>query len=186
MTPSYIVLQWCLWITATGFFLLMTWVSGKFFRVNDKGAARGKRLMAVLAGGSSVYAIASLLPPTDTSLWRLITASILFIYATAFFIWAWKSNQAQPLDFIFSEKLPVRINQSGPYRHVRHPFYSSYCAAWLGTAIAGNSLLLAILSITLIAIYIQAAMREEHNFSISPLSDAYQAYKTDTGMLIPI
>ena len=37
------------------------------------------------------------------------------------------------------EDTPASLNQSGPYRFVRHPFYTSYSLTWLAAAVATAS-----------------------------------------------
>lgn len=187
MNPPLHYLQWSVWGLALTFFLMMTWVSGKFFKANDPGAIRGRRIMAALAGGNAIFALWTLFPPTLATAIQLIPTSLLFMYAIGMFIWAWQTNRARPLNFVFSDQVPQHINQSGPYRLVRHPFYSAYCAAWLGTALASasNNWLLPATCFALVLIYAWAARQEELAFYASPLGECYAIYITKTRMLVP-
>lgn len=180
-------LQWSVWVLALVFFLMMTWVSGTFFTANDPGAVRGRRVMAALAGGNAIFALWTLFPPTHATAIQLIPACLLFLYAIGMFIWAWQANRAHPLNFVFSDQVPLHINQSGPYRLVRHPFYSAYCATWIGTAVASasNNWLLPATCFALVFVYAWAARQEELAFYTSPLKELYAIYITKTRMLIP-
>jgi len=182
----HISLQWVDWVLACGLFLLMSWVSSTFFQVRDRAATLGKRFIAGFAGGTAVYALFRMLPPTGASTWQLVSALALLAYAACMFVWAWRTNQTRPFDFVFSNLPPQHISQSGPYGLVRHPFYSAYCTAWLGAAAAANDVLLSGLSAVLIVIYIIAARREERAFGASPLGNTYQSYRANTCMLLPI
>lgn len=185
MAGVQIALQWMAWASAVVFFLLMIWISGTFFQVQDSGAIRGKRLMALLAGGSAAYASWNLFPSTGTPIAQTLPALILYMYAIWMLIWAWRTSQARPLNFVFSHQLPQHLTRAGPYAHVRHPFYSAYCAAWSGTAVLSNDWVLRALCLALILTYIRAAIREEHGFLATPLKEAYIHYRANTRMLVP-
>ncbi len=95
------------------------------------------------------------------------------------------SNRQRPLSFAFSDDEPRHLVCSGPYRWIRHPFYSAYLLAWLATPIATVQPLMLVPLLVMAAIYVAAARVEERKFEASPLASAYARYRTRTGMFVP-
>jgi protein-S-isoprenylcysteine O-methyltransferase Ste14 len=178
-------LSWVLWLTALLFFGLMCWVSATFFKVKDASAKNDKRFVSVVAGGLALYVLYRLFPSSSFGTLRAISAWLLFAYATAVFIWAWRVNLSQPLDFVFSARAPQHIQMRGPYAYVRHPFYSSYCAAWIGSMVASFDFWIIAVGCGLIALYVWAAKREEHAFEASAHGAIYREYRQRAGILLP-
>lgn len=172
--------------TATCFYILMSIVSMRFFIVNDEGARKGKKLIAITAGTSSLVAIFMFWHYVPSNWSLIIMSGFLYVYAYIMFIWSWKTHNAKPLSFAFSNQMPRHVITTGPNKHVRHPFYSSYCAAWLGFALATPHWLSLCLSLTLISLYVKIAQREEKQFKDSTLSEFYLEYSRKTPSLIPI
>ncbi|MBP1843014.1 protein-S-isoprenylcysteine O-methyltransferase Ste14 [Rhizobium petrolearium] len=119
-------------------------------------------------------------------LWVQTVGLIIEIAAAALFWWAiWASRQAR-LRFAFDPALPHGIVSDGPYRYLRHPFYSSYLMFWSGWALASWSSIWSPVPVIFFAIvYIAAARMEERNFETSQLADEYREYKRRTGFFIP-
>ena len=89
------------------------------------------------------------------------------------------------LHFAFDTENPVSLVTSGPYRYVRHPFYTSYLIFWTGLAI-GTWLLWAVPVLLLMAVlYTVAARGEEAKFARTQMSDEYATYRARTGMFWP-
>jgi protein-S-isoprenylcysteine O-methyltransferase Ste14 len=178
-------LSWAVWLTALVFFGLMCWVSATFFQVKDAAAQRGKRFVSVVAGGLALYALYRLFPGSSFGIERGLIVWLLFIYATAVFTWAWRINLSQPLDFVFSARAPQHIQTRGPYARIRHPFYSSYCAAWIACMVATLDVWIIAVGCGLMALYFWAAKREEHAFEASAHGAIYREYRKSAGMLLP-
>jgi protein-S-isoprenylcysteine O-methyltransferase Ste14 len=179
------LLHWALWLTALVFFGLMCWVSATFFDVKDASARRGKRFVSVLAGSLALYVLYRLYPGSYFGIARSLAAWLLFVYAIAVFIAAWRVNLSKPLDFVFSDRAPEHIQMRGPYARIRHPFYSSYCAAWIASMAATLDIWIIVLGCGLIALYIWAAKREEGAFEASEHGMSYRQYRNRAGMLLP-
>ena len=163
----------------------MAWVSITFFVVEDNGAVMGKRAISMLAGGGSAYVLWRLLTSVRTDEHWLWIAFGLYAYAIGLFYWAWHANRSRPLDFAFSGREPQHFNQSGPYRWIRHPFYSAYCVAWVASWLAIREVGVTLLALLLISTYAIAARREERAFCASGFAEAYQRYRSKTGMFLP-
>ena len=74
---------------------------------------------------------------------------------------------------------------SGPYRYVRHPFYTSYLIFWTGLALGTWSLWAVPVLIVMLVLYAVAARSEEGKFSRTEMSADYAAYRARTGMFWP-
>lgn len=85
-----------------------------------------------------------------------------------------------------SRKAEHRLIDTGPYALVRHPIYTGLIVALGGTAaLAATPLVIAGFALMLAAFYLRA--REEEAFLTQELGAAvYQAYRTRTGMLLPL
>ncbi|WP_117192974.1 methyltransferase family protein [Rhizobium terrae] len=118
-------------------------------------------------------------------LWAQIVGLAVEIAAAILFWWAiWASRQAR-LRFAFDPALPHGIVSAGPYRYLRHPFYSSYLLFWSGWALASWSIWSALPVIFFATAYVMAARKEERNFEASPLANEYRQYKRRTGFFMP-
>jgi protein-S-isoprenylcysteine O-methyltransferase Ste14 len=153
------------------------------------------------------FATPDKMPPGAKLLFSMATAtSLLFLYLL------WSEHQATPLQivgltielggaalfwsaiaasrtarlrFAFDEEQPHSLVTDGPYKYLRHPFYSSYLVFWSGWAIATWSLWTFLPVAIFTVIYVVAAQSEERRFSASPLARDYEAYKRRAGFLWP-
>jgi protein-S-isoprenylcysteine O-methyltransferase Ste14 len=117
-------------------------------------------------------------------------AAIVGLVLEALSLWlfgaAIRASREARLLLAFDQKLPHSIVRQGPYRWVRHPFYTSYLIFWIGWAIAIWSPW-ALLPLTLTSvIYVIAALGEERKFARTPLAADYAAYRREAGMFWPV
>lgn len=121
----------------------------------------------------------------DQPVWAQAIGLALQLAAGALFFWAITASREARLDFAFTPEKPRGLVETGPYRHIRHPFYTSYIIFWTGWALATWSAYALLALIILIALYVVAARAEEEKFSQSPLAPAYAAYKRRAGFFWP-
>lgn len=116
---------------------------------------------------------------------RAIAAVAVLALASALFLWAAWTNRTRKLALAFSGATPEHVQTAGPYRLVRHPFYTSYLLAFAGGAVAAWTpwILPALLAGALT--YWRAARGEEEAFATSELAGAYGLYATRVGMFLP-
>lgn len=96
------------------------------------------------------------------------------------------ASRSARLGFAFDgEHVPHGLVTSGPYRYLRHPFYTSYLLFWAGWAIATWSPLAVVPLAAFAVTYMIAAQAEERRMSDSPLAHEYEAYKRRAGFLWP-
>lgn len=110
---------------------------------------------------------------------------ILFLYSHLAFWWAIKTVKRQRLSLAFSEDSPEELIVQGPYRWVRHPFYSAYVSSYLASALAAGFNPYGILFVGLLGFYIWSALYEENKFAKSSLRPAYERYCARTGRFTP-
>jgi len=89
------------------------------------------------------------------------------------------------LDFAFSVSSPKTLITSGPYKFIRHPFYTSYMLAWIACFIVSSNLVSALGGMWMFYLYYSAAKFEEQAFLASPLKREYSFYKIARGMFLP-
>jgi protein-S-isoprenylcysteine O-methyltransferase Ste14 len=114
-----------------------------------------------------------------------IIAWLMQLGSAALFVWAIKASKEARLTYIFDGGLPQGLATEGPYRYVRHPFYTSYIAFWSAWALATGSIWSFIPVICLSAFYVRAAGEEERVLMTAPFSEAYREYRSRTGFMLP-
>ena len=80
---------------------------------------------------------------------------------------------------------PAQIVTWGPYKYVRHPFYTSFLLAFIATVLAfPHPLTLACLLYSFIALSV-TAIREERRLAKSEFGDEYRQYMSASGRFFP-
>lgn len=159
-------------------------MSGRFFRKVEHFGA-GFRL--IQAGGALAFAAnLQVLIAHGPIGWQPGVLALAF-YGIAFagFWWAIATHRHRPPTHAFSSDDPVDLVCRGPYRVVRHPFYSSYLITWSAALIATRELVLLAPLGVMTVIYWRAARLEERKFDGSRLAAQYRAYRARTGMFLP-
>lgn len=117
--------------------------------------------------------------------WRIAIAVGLQALAGGLFVWACAATRRIRPEMAFSPSKPTVLFRTGPYRYVRHPFYSSYIIFWLSCTIATNSITVTVVTILLIIIYTAAALQEQSVFLNSAFRLEYEAYRRTAGLFWP-
>ena len=114
-----------------------------------------------------------------------MVAALLYLWSLGLFWWAIQTNSTARLSAAFSDDLPAHLVEDGPYRFIRHPFYSSYVLAWSAGTVATARWWLLLTVAVMVIIYWKAAAIEEEKFSRSALAEEYQKYRERTAWLLP-
>ena len=109
----------------------------------------------------------------------------LFAAAFVLFFAAVRTSRPAHLTVAFASDQPQVLLQHGPYRYVRHPFYSSYLVFWTAIAIGRPGWAPWATAAGFCLLYWLAARWEEDKFERSRLVMAYVAYRRKTGMFLP-
>jgi protein-S-isoprenylcysteine O-methyltransferase Ste14 len=140
--------------------------------------------MAVLSGLAAALQIAALAGRRVD--WpSFVPALGLYLAAAALYLWTAWTTRRRRLSIAFSADRPEFLLSDGPYRMIRHPFYTSYMLYWTAGLVATWRPWLAPAVALMGGCYLWAARREERKFAQSPLAAAYRAYQAATGMFVP-
>lgn len=114
-----------------------------------------------------------------------IGAVVMLATSLLLFWWAARSFGENKPSIAFSPGAPLDLVIDGPYRFIRHPFYSSYMMFWLAFAVHSWSILALIPALIMGRIYYRAARNEEKEIMSSHLRDVYMDYSRSAGMFFP-
>jgi protein-S-isoprenylcysteine O-methyltransferase Ste14 len=142
--------------------------------------------MLMICGVISAITDVDVLLSSTGALWRTAIGAALLIASRHLFAEAEKATSKEKLSIAFSSDSPIRIYTAGPYRVVRHPFYTSYLLTWLGVVVTTANIISTVPLLVMGFFYVNAAMLEESRFLRSPLKIEYETYQQITGMFIPI
>ena len=107
-----------------------------------------------------------------------------FALSLVLFWWTVITTRRHRLNLAYTDADPDIVYITGPYAQVRHPFYLSYIIFWISSAlVAGRWQWMS--AVILTSWYVCIARREERRFRLSGLAADYNAYREQTGMLIP-
>lgn len=163
-------------------FAAFSWGMKGHFRSTGK-LPTGMKLVSLLSVAGFISFALRLVVGSALSHWQsslgLFTASLLI------FGWAILASRRTPPTVAFDTDQPVFLLRHGPYRYVRHPFYLSYLLFWTATASAFTGLLPWVAPLVMLAVYQNAASREERKFAVSNLASAYAQYRSQAGMFLP-
>lgn len=165
-----------------GCFLAFSWGALKHFRSSGP-TPLGMRLIEVTSLVTVAAFVWSILVSPLSEAWP--AATILMVGSLILFIWSVRETRHTGLTLAFAKAEPSGLLVTGPFRYLRHPFYTSYLTFWLATCVATTSSICILGSATLLICYFIAAREEEKNISRSRLSAEYESYASATGMFLP-
>jgi protein-S-isoprenylcysteine O-methyltransferase Ste14 len=117
--------------------------------------------------------------------WRIAVSLLLFVVAS---VLSWTSTRALGRHWRFDAGLNAdhELVQSGPYRVVRHPIYTSMFCMLLGTGLLlATPLPLLLPSILLLAIGTEIRVRIEDRLLASRFGDQFRDYQRRVSAYIP-
>jgi len=143
----------------------------------------GMRLIGAISLVTIVAFVWSVLSSPMPDTWP--AAVVLSMGSLALFTWSVNATFNSDFALAFAKAQPSRLMVSGPFRYVRHPFYTSYLIFWLANFVATLSSMCALGSLVLLVCYVSVAREEERSISRSRLAAEYANYASDTGMFLP-
>ena len=176
--------QWLTALLLASGLTSFAWGMRKFF-VQPSGSTSGMKLISGCGFAFAVLHFAAILWRDSVTEERAFVAGLLYVWSLGLFWWAISANSATRLSAIFSDDVPVHLVDKGPYRFIRHPFYSAYLLAWMAGPIATARWWLIPTVVVMAVIYWKAAASEEEKFSRSSLAAEYQSYRARTPLLVP-
>jgi protein-S-isoprenylcysteine O-methyltransferase Ste14 len=118
----------------------------------------------------------------NTDPWRAGLGLLLFALGLGFAIWARRvlgRNWGTPM----SRKDEPELVTSGPYHFVRHPIYSGFLVAGVGTAVALSWVWM--IAVGLAGVYFAYSATVEERYLTEQFPDTYPQYRRSTKMLVP-
>jgi len=119
-------------------------------------------------------------PPADWLRWSGI---VLTCMGAAVAIWA-RLNLGENWSARVIVKQGHQLISSGPYAYVRHPIYSGFLLAVVGTAIEIGEWR-GLGAIVLVAVTQSLKAQREEKFMLSEFGERYAQYQKQTGFLVP-
>lgn len=165
--------------------LIVAWHgwAGKVHFASERMPSGAKLLAFAVATSAVLYLILLWSEPRPAA--AMAVGFLIECASLLLFVRTMRASREARLKLAFDPGHPHSVVRGGPYRFVRHPFYTSYLLFWLGWAIATWSPW-SVLSLALMcAIYVLAARGEERKFANSPMAADYAAYRRTTGMFWP-
>ena len=160
------------------------WGVLKFFQDRGSVSTRELRILQVstmLTWISCVYGLSQFPAAGIVAMMGIV----LEIISGILFVTAVKAATKIKLSLVFSKDTPTKLLNFGPYRWVRHPFYTSYLLCYAGAALGSQFWPSYAFTVLMIVIYIRAAKFEEAKFEGSPLADEYRVYRSNTWAFFP-
>ncbi len=117
-----------------------------------------------------------------TDPWRAGIGLVLFALGLAFAIWA-RMHIGRNWGTPMRQKDEPELVTSGPYHLVRHPIYSGFLAAGVGTAVALSWQWL--IAVGLAGVYFLYSAMVEERYLTDQFPEKYPVYKRSTKMLVP-
>lgn len=110
---------------------------------------------------------------------------VMYVAAALLFLSALESARRVALPrTLVDDPMPKALITTGPFAVVRHPFYIAYSLAWMAAPVATHGPMIALFGAIAVATYIVAARREERLLE-AHFGDAYRAYRSKSGALVP-
>jgi len=177
------LVNYLLLIASTSVFIMFCW---GFFRHFRRIGGTPPRLLVMV--GLTILAFAGQIAEEwpNRKLPRFAWLALM-IYAAAAALWSWSvtaTRRARPA-LAFSQSAPDSLLTHGPFRHIRHPFYTSYSLFWIGGVVASLHWRAWVPALLVIAMYGYTAWTEERGLAAGRLGAAYAAYRARTGMFLP-
>lgn len=182
--PSEAVLKLialCLFCACYGSFI---WGMASFFRLAGR-LSLGIRVVQVAGGAMVVLHFVFLCLSNDFAAVSFSLAAALYSGSLLLFWSAISIHRRRPPTLCFSRDVPQHLIVSGPYRWVRHPFYTAYMLAWLAGVVVTHQPWLLLSLLLMSSLYIRAAYLEERKFEASSLAAEFAEYRRRTGMFLP-
>lgn len=171
-------------VTATGLITVAAYVWSLRQHFASETMPAGARVISAAVTLTTIIYVA-LTHFSDQPLWPQLVGWVIQLLAGGLFAATISASREAGLDYAFTPEKPRSLLEKGPYRYIRHPFYTSYIVFWGGWALATWSWLSLVCLAVLVVLYVIAARSEEEKFSQTPMAASYTAYRGRAGLFWP-
>lgn len=151
--------------------------------VSDRMAPGAMALATLVIATTLIFS--TLLFFASRPLWAAVIGGLVEVGSLVLFFAAIRASREARLLFAFDPGMPNGLIERGPYRYVRHPFYTSYLLFWFGWAVAIWSPWTLPFLLAFVVFYTAAARGEEQKFAASEMAARYDHYRRSTGLFWP-
>jgi protein-S-isoprenylcysteine O-methyltransferase Ste14 len=167
-------------LTAATFIIPMV----TFFRARRGSVPTRAVLFASIVGGLGAI-LAVLDRHTTVDVTALAFGSVLCAIGHVLFLTAARAHRVNRPSGAFAADAPTLLALGGPYRLIRHPFYTAYVLEFAAAAAFTESPLVWLVPAWMSGLYTLAARQEERLILRSPLGPTYRRYREQVGMFVP-
>lgn len=157
----------------------------RFYFVNWRKTSGVQASLAASVLACQAIQLTLLLLSRDVPLVFEVLGILGYLSANLLFWWSVRAHGERPPAVAFDPGTPAALVVDGPYRYVRHPFYTSYPLAWTAGCLATANPWLLLTVVWMSGFYYAAARGEEAAILGSEHADVYRAYRKRTGMFLP-
>jgi protein-S-isoprenylcysteine O-methyltransferase Ste14 len=170
-------LRWVGTALVTAFYALIIWAYLR--RAPAKATSTSITANAVAITATLTPFVFPLLTSGTVTAGRELVADVFLVAGTGWSVWSLRSL-GRNLSVIAQAR---EVAEHGPYRWIRHPLYTGEIVSCLGLAFVAGTMTAAGVWLTLVALQVYRARREEQ-ILIATLP-IYAAYRTRTAALLP-
>ena len=162
--------------------LLYTWAMRAHF--SSKTIPRGTIVISLTVTTATVWYLI-MTWWQDQPVVAMLVGLLLQVASLILFFSAIRASKRARLRLAFDLENPDSLVREGPYRFVRHPFYTAYIVFWSAWALAIWSLWALPPLAFIVTIYVIAARDEETKFAKTAMARDYADYSSKTGLFWP-
>lgn len=167
------------------FYGSISWVSIIFFKTENQGAKKGRLFIGIAAGVATLLELYDILHLRNENYMKEWASAFLFIVALVVFWWTYFTVKSKAFSFAYSDVASMHLVIIGPFKWVRHPFYTTYILGWFAAFLTTNTIQALLISIGMFVVYWNAAKKEELQFLSSNLAAEYSDYQKRAGAFFP-
>ncbi len=161
------------------------WASVRCFRRGAGGLLVAQRRALIGSYATAVLHVLAILYANHGSFYHYAAGASLYVLGLMLFWSTVAATSDQSLDLFFSGEVPNTLLEHGPYRAIRHPFYTAYILVWVAGAIMTYQAWLLPTVALNIVLYMWAARQEEAGFQLTPFAERHRGYCRRVGMFWP-
>ncbi len=180
-----VALRVVLVLAASITFIIVGVAAADFFRWPESHADWRLRTHYGAAIALSLVHVTAIGTTSNGDTGSMVLALVLYGTGLALFLWSQESVKRHPPHVTFAGKAPDGFLDAGPYRHVRHPFYSAYMLIWFAGVVATANKWLMASALWMSIGYAVAAAEEEAAYERTPFAASYRNYRARVGMFLP-
>lgn len=166
-------------------FISFSWAVFKVFQKPNEKMPIKMRMLSLLSTLFFIGQLVFLFQQNAPNFAITIFGLLLLCLSFGLFWSAIPYAKSAQLGIAFAGKASPKILMEGPYKYIRHPFYSSYLLFWLGGFLVAQSGWLLISVVVMAWFYFTAIAEEEAMLLSGEMGDLYKSYRIRTGAVLP-